>query len=147
MTKELNKRNEVDIRIEYNTLTVEDYQSIRSTTDWDVLEGTIVEKAISNDFFSICIYDKDRLIGIGRVIGDGAIYFYIQDVIVLPKYQKYGIGKLIMENIEEYLLNVTSNNSVVGLMAAEGVSQFYKKFGYKTRSKNKPGMCKKIKKK
>ena len=96
--------------------------------------------------FSICISDHDKVIGIGRVIGDGAIYFYIQDVIVLPEYQGKGIGKLIMKNIEEFIKKNANDNSFVGLMAAYRVKEFYHKYGYFERSNDKPGMFKIIKK-
>jgi len=40
-----------------------------------------------------------------RVIGDSGLYFYIQDVIVLPQYQKMGIGILMMERVMNFLDN------------------------------------------
>jgi ribosomal protein S18 acetylase RimI-like enzyme len=134
------------MRIEKNKLTVSGYLTIRKTTGWDMIDEAIVEKAIENDLFSVCIYDKNKLIGIGRVVGDGFIYFYVQDIIVLPKYQKRGIGKLIMDNVEDYLNNVTNKNSFIGLMAASGVVNFYKKYDYIVRPENSPGMYKRIKK-
>ena len=136
----------MSIRIEKNKLNVKDYQSIRATTDWYMLEEKVVEKALKNDLFSICVYEEDKLIGIGRIIGDGFMYFYVQDVIVVPEYQKKGIGRIIMDNIEAYLMKVTNNNSFVGLMAAQGAKRFYEKYGYKIRSESKPGMFKVIKK-
>jgi ribosomal protein S18 acetylase RimI-like enzyme len=40
-----------------------------------------------------------------RVIGDSGLYFYIQDVIVLPQYQKRGIGMLLMKKVMNFLDN------------------------------------------
>ena len=82
----------------------------------------------------------------GRVIGDGAIYFYIQDVIVLPEFQKFGLGKLIMNQIEAYLNKNAPHNAFIGLMAADGVQKFYEKFGYRQRPGGRPGMYKMISK-
>lgn len=125
-------------------MTVWDYQAIRETTGWDMLEDTVVEKALENDLFSICVYDQNKLVGIGRVIGDGSIYFYIQDVIVIPDYQKRQIGDIIMEHIEEYLANATNHNSFIGLMAAKDVQGFYEKYGYQIRPEDRPGMYKMV---
>ena len=117
-------------KIEKRNIKTVEYQALRKTTGWDMLDDSIVEKALKNDLFSLCIYDKEKLVGMGRVIGDGFIYFYIQDIIVIPEYQKKGVGKLIMENIEEYLSEATNNNSFIGLMAAVDVKDFYTKFDY-----------------
>ena len=50
-----------------------------------------------------------------------------------------------MENVEEYLSKTANNNSFIGLMAAEGVKEFYYKFGYKERPDSRPGMFKVVK--
>jgi len=135
-----------NIIIEERRITVEEYQSLRKTTDWFQLKDHVVKKSLDNDIFSICVFDGEKLIGMGRIVGDGAIYFYIQDIIVISEYKGQGIGSLIMNEIESYLNENTFNNSFIGLMAAEGVKGFYHKFGYKERDENKPGMSKLIKK-
>ncbi len=136
----------MNIRIENRKICFDEFQTIRKTTGWAMLEDNVVKLGLKNDLYSVCIFDDDKLIGIGRVIGDGAIYFYVQDIIVIPEYQGKGIGKKIMDNIENYLNNNTNNNSFVGLMAAAGVKEFYYKFGYSERPENKPGMFKMVNK-
>jgi GNAT superfamily N-acetyltransferase len=133
-------------RIIRNKITVAEYQLLRHTTNWFQIEDSVVEKSLNNDLFSVTIYDDKKLIGMGRVVGDGAIYFYVQDIIVIPEYQGRGIGKLIMNTIEAYLSESAYNNSFVGLMAARGVAGFYYNFGYKERDNERPGMSKLIKK-
>ena len=137
----------MNIKIENRRISTNEYQLIRSTTDWAKLGDKTVEKALCNDLYSVLVYDENKLIGLGRVVGDGAIYFYIQDIIVIPEYQGKGIGKMIMQDIENYLNDTASQNSFIGLMAAEGVQQFYYQFGYEERPDNKPGMFKMINKK
>ncbi len=136
----------MELKIEERRIRVQEYQELRESTNWNQHSDSKVEHALKNDLFSICVLDAERVIGIGRVIGDGAIYFYIQDVIVLPDYQKRGIGKIIMKHIEAYLKKNTGDNAFIGLMAAEGVADFYKKFDYRKREVEQPGMFKVIKK-
>ena len=131
--------------VEIRKLKVEEYQTLRKTTGWDMLEDKVVSASLENDLFSLCVYDHEKLIGMGRVVGDGFIYFYIQDIVVTPEYKGRGVGKLIMENVEEYLSKTANNNSFIGLMAAEGVKEFYYKFGYKERPDSRPGMFKVVK--
>lgn len=133
-------------RIEIRKLNVDEYQILRGTTDWFTIEDKVVEKSLENDLFSVCVFDNETLVGMGRIVGDGAIYFYIQDIIVIPGYQGRGIGRLIMNEIETYLDENAYNNSFIGLMAADDVQKFYHKFGYAERAETRPGMFKMMKK-
>jgi len=53
----------------------------------------------------VFIFDSDQLIGFGRAISDGAYQAAIYDIVVLPEYQKQGIGRLIMERILQKISN------------------------------------------
>ena len=130
--------------VEERKISTKEYQAIRATTNWGMLDDKVVEKALNNDLYSVCVTINGKLIGFGRIVGDGAIYFYVQDIIVLPEFRSKGVGRLIMENIEKYITANTNRNSFVGLMAAEGVINFYKKFRYRERPVNRPGMYKLI---
>ena len=135
-----------NLRIEKRRLSVTEYQALRGTTDWFSVDDEVVEKSLKNDLFSVCVFDEKTLVGMGRIVGDGAIYFYIQDVIVSPSYKGKGIGVLIMNEIEAFLEENAFNNSFIGLMAADGVQKFYHKFGYLERAETRPGMSKLMKK-
>ena len=124
-----------------NSLTVSEYQTLRKTTEWEKLPNHLVKHAISNGLFSVSVYKDDVIVGMGRVVGDG-IYYYIQDVIVCPEHQGKGVGKLIMQYIEEYLESELDAYAFVGLMAAKDSQGFYQKLGYEERGKDSPGMYK-----
>jgi len=42
------------------------------------------------------------VIGMARVVGDGAMFFYIQDVVVTPAHQGRGVGTLLLERVMGY---------------------------------------------
>lgn len=132
-------------KIERNTLNVYQYQYLRSTTDWQIASNNQIHKALSNDIFSVSIFKDLELVGMGRVIGDGALYFYIQDLIVHPDHKNQGVGKLMMNAIQVFLNSSIKEHGFVGLMSAKNVSGFYKKFGYTRRTNDAPGMYKIIK--
>lgn len=102
----------------------------------------MADEALENDLFSVCARLDGKTIGIGRIIGDGAIYYYIQDVIVLKEYRNQGVGRQIMDSIESYLKANAREGAFIGLMAAEGLVPFYEKFGYLRRPEAGPGMFK-----
>lgn len=57
-------------------------------------------------FHSLVIYmalDGDAVVGLIRLVGDGFSSVFVQDLIVLPSYQRQGIGSLLMkEALKDY---------------------------------------------
>ena len=51
---------------------------------------------------SLCVlaaYKDTELVGILRAVGDNATILFIQDIIVLPKYQRMGIGTKLIKSV------------------------------------------------
>ena len=128
--------------LEIRKIQVEEYLKLRGSTDWHSVSREQVNKALRNDLFSVCVIHEEELVGMGRVIGDNALYYYIQDVIVLPEHKGKGVGRTIMKSIEDYLSKSVSSGAFIGLMAAEGTTKFYEKFEFKVRPASRPGMYK-----
>ena len=131
-----------DIQIVYRQPSVIEYSHFRDVAGWGVPEEDLVKKSIENGLFSVCIEKEDKLIGFGRISGDG-LYLYVQDVIVLPEYRGKGYASLIMEEIMKYIHKNAKKASFVGLFAAKGVEEFYKKYGFILRPNDHfgHGMC------
>jgi GNAT superfamily N-acetyltransferase len=66
----------------------------------------------------------------GRIVGDGAIYFYVQDVIVRPAHQGRGIGRCIVNCLMDWIHDNAPPRAFVGLFAAEGRDGFYAHYGF-----------------
>lgn len=73
-------------------------------------------------------YDKEKLVGIIRAIGDGYSMVYIQDIIVLPEYQRKGIGTLMLEKILLEYKHVYQK--ILMTDNTEKTIQFYKSIGF-----------------
>jgi ribosomal protein S18 acetylase RimI-like enzyme len=131
--------NEGCVLVERNP-TLEEYQRLRRAVGWGDVETEAVEIGLQKSLFSVCVTLKNEVVGCGRVIGDGGIYFYVQDIIVLPEFQRKGIGRRIMDAIVEYLKTHARDGAFIGLMAAKGVSKFYGRYGFKKRPSDAPGM-------
>ncbi|MCG7497354.1 GNAT family N-acetyltransferase [Vibrio sp. Of7-15] len=99
--------------------------------------------ALPNSLYAISIRDGDTLIAMGRVVGDGACNFEVVDVAVDPDYQGQGLGRQIMEYIDNYLSSAALEGSYVSMIADEPA--FYEKLGYKLVSPSSQGMTKKFK--
>ena len=131
------------LQLNYQKPTVKEFGDIRSSANWDNPDDSNLEKSIQNTLHWVCARSNQKLVGIGRVIGDGAMYFYIQDVIVEPLYQGQGIGRLLMENIETFLSQHCPKHATIGLFAAQGKETFYSKYRYLVRNGDPlgHGMC------
>jgi GNAT superfamily N-acetyltransferase len=125
-----------------HTPTVEEYQALRLAVGWGEADEDAIEKSLQNSLYWVCILKQKTVIGCGRVVGDGGLCFYIQDLIVLPIYQGQGLGRRLMEEIMEYVRANAHQGGFVGLMAAKGAEGFYLKYGFMARptSDYGPGM-------
>jgi len=123
--------------------TIEEFLNLRNKIGWGKLDYNLAETSLNNSLFHVVVRDRSQLIGMGRVVGDGAMYFYIQDVIVDPNFQNSGVGSTLMEQIENYLLVATKKGSTIGLLAAKGKEAFYTRYGYLIRPSHSlgNGMC------
>ncbi|WP_433774796.1 GNAT family N-acetyltransferase [Bacillus wiedmannii] len=134
--------------IKHNIPTLEEYKYLCDSVGWtDYMNFEVVETSLQNSIYCITVNDNNRIVGMGRIVGDGAIYFYIQDIVVHPDYQKNGIGKEIMNTLVEYLNQNAPDKAFVGLFASQGKTSFYEKYDFKDYSPNMTGMFTVISKK
>lgn len=106
--------------------TLDEFRVICAGVDWeDYINFDVAEESLNASLFGVVVKYKDEIVGMGRVVGDGKIYFYIQDIAVLPDHQNQGIGKLIMNSITEFLKESAPDKAFVGLFASEGKESFY----------------------
>ena len=63
----------------------------------------LVETALNNSYAKFVAYDGDKPVGMVRIIGDGGMSFYIKDYAVIPEYQSKGVGKALMQFLEDYI--------------------------------------------
>jgi N-acetylglutamate synthase-like GNAT family acetyltransferase len=87
-------------------------------------------KGISNTFFWVTMRDEGKLIGMGRLIGDGGTAVIISDFVVHPDYQARGVGKEIMRAIQGYISKEVPSEAFVGLFATKEAVKFYESFGF-----------------
>ncbi len=91
--------------------------------------------------FAVCMRDCDKLVGMGRVIGDGGCNFEIVDVAVHPDYQRSGLGYRIMDALMHYLKENAPRSAYVSLIADHGAPALYKKFGFEFTAPESVGMA------
>ncbi len=105
---------------------------LMDSVGWGMRDPFVMEEALKNTLFSFCVYDDDKLIGYGRIIGDKTVFLHIQDLVVMPEYQNRGIGSTIMENLITQVNKYKEVNPSIRtyLGASKGMESFYEKFGF-----------------
>lgn len=84
---------------------------------------------------SLAIYlarDGEKIVGLVRLIGDGFSSVFVQDLIVLPSYQRQGIGRTLMKQAlsdykDTYQIQLATEES-------EKTLGFYRSLGFETLS-------------
>ena len=116
-----------------NAITAEIYRELRTSVEWMNLSDDQTAQGLSNSLYSLAVFDAEKPIGMGRVVGDG-IYNIVCDVVVNPDYQRKGIGTEIMSRMLNYLKEKTPENgrTSIQLIAEKGKETFYEKFGFKS---------------
>ena len=111
-------------------LNVKDILYLYNDVGWSSYTKNIdsLIKSIKNSLKVISVWDNDLLVGLIRVVGDGHSIIYIQDILILQKYQNRGIGKRLIEIILDKYKNV--RQKVLLTDKEEKNILFYKKVGF-----------------
>ena len=83
---------------EYKTYCRDEIINLYKSTGWkNYLEREgVLQQAYADSLCALGAYDGEKLIGILRAVGDGKTIVYVQDILVLPQYQRKGVGTKLM---------------------------------------------------
>lgn len=114
-----------------NTLSYDDYCRLRESVAWLNFSREQTEKALNNSLYTVVAEDDGKVVGMGRMTGDG-LYYLIVDIVVQPDHQKKGIGSAIIDMMIDYVDRETpiGGRSSVQLTAEKGKETFYEKRGF-----------------
>lgn len=124
------------LTIKEETPTADQYNYLTEKVGWGVTDKELIETAMDNTLYSVCAFDEGKIVGHARLIGDKTMFLYIQDVMVVPEFQKNGVGTRLME----YVLNEVDRLKAVNpeirtyVGASRGKEGFYRKFGFVPRN-------------
>lgn len=121
--------------IKENVKSVEEFNFLYDNVGWGCYDDEVSEVALDNTLYSVSVYENDEIIGYGRLIGDGACFIYIHDIMVRVDYQGKKIGTLIMNKLMDKVKSYKKFNPYVRvyLGASKNREGFYEKFGFISR--------------
>ena len=92
-----------------DTISFEEIFPLYEAVGWTnyTSNPTMLKNALEHSLFLLSARDEEgNLIGFLRAVGDGFSIVYIQDIIVLPEYQRQGIGTQLLRQTLEYFKEV-----------------------------------------
>lgn len=128
-----------------NSISIDEYLYLRGQVGWVTLSDRQAQLAIDNCLYNIKAVDENGyLLGMGRIVGDGAVICYIQDLVVIPEAQGKGVGSMIINSLIDYVKGIKEEGTtmMLCLMCAKGREPFYEKHSFLARPTDKlgPGM-------
>lgn len=138
------------LEIKENQLDLDTYMHLRKEVGWKMLSKRQATMALENCLFNVVAYLDGVPVGMGRIVGDGAVVCYVQDLVILPEVQGNGIGSKVLSRLIEYVESITEDGTemMLCLMCAKGREGFYKKHEFMARPTENlgPGMIQYIRK-
>ena len=92
----------------------------------------MLEQALSHSLTTYLARDGEEIVGLVRLVGDGFSSVFVQDLIVLPSYQRQGIGSNLMKEAladykDAYQIQLVTERT-------EKTLGFYRSLGFETLS-------------
>ncbi len=115
-----------------NILKAEDFVRLRIEAGFVEVPVDHARKALQNGLINVSAIYNGELVGMGRLVGDGAMYWYLQEIIILPQFQRKGIGTKIVNHLVDYAKanSMTGKFTTIGGVSAKGKEPFYEKMGF-----------------
>ncbi|QDY69133.1 GNAT family N-acetyltransferase [Qingshengfaniella alkalisoli] len=110
--------------------SAEDYLRLRARVAMGRRSPEGAKIALENDLFAQWVYDRDRLVGMGRVQGDGGCFAFITDMAVDPGFQGRGIGGEILDRLLQWADANLPSGCLTSLIANPSAVEFYKCAGF-----------------
>jgi len=82
-----------------------------------------------------------EVVGMGRVIGDGGVFYQVTDIAVQPAHQGRGLGKAIMGSLMAQLRASAVPGAYVSLIADGEAHRLYAQFGFAPTTPKSIGMA------
>ena len=119
-----------------------DFVDIRESVNWNKLNEDQVKRAIDNSMINVSVFDNDKCIGVGRIVGDNVLKGMFTDIMVRDEYQGKGVGRIILTSLIDKLKDSVNEGESFQLEASPTANnrEFYIKCGLKYKPENQDGV-------
>lgn len=130
----------MSVQLIYEVPAARDYVSLRLRSGMGNKDLNRSQIALNNSLFTVSLYDQEKLIGFGRVVGDGGITYVVSDIMVDREYQRRGYAEQIMKAVDSYFDENAHEDSYICLIANHPADLLYCKHRFEYLPENRCGM-------
>jgi len=134
------KEQFLGITLTDNLPSPEAFQQLRIKAGLSPRNPDYIAKALQNSFCCVTLWQGSKLIGMGRIIGDGGTAYQIVDIAIDPEFQGQGFGKQVMNQLKQYIDHEIPREAYVSLIADGLAKELYKQFGFEETLPMSTGM-------
>ena len=116
------------------SVSIDDVLHLYQAVGWTnyTNQPQMLEQSLAHSLAIYVARDGEEIVGLLRLIGDGFSSVFVQDLIVLPSYQRQGIGSSLMKQAladykDTYQIQLATEES-------EKTLGFYRSLGFETLS-------------
>ncbi|WP_439472460.1 GNAT family N-acetyltransferase [Brevundimonas sp.] len=123
------------------TPSVEDYLRLRTVAGMGRKSAEAAAAGLPHTLFAIVIEHEGRAVGMGRLVGDGALFLQVVDIAVEPAHQGQGLGKAIMAALMAWTERHALPGTYVSLIADGEAKRLYAQYGFTETAPKSVGMA------
>ena len=116
-------------------IPIEQVLELYNSNEWSAAnKPDELYKGLQNSHSLISAWDGGKLVGIGNAISDGYLVVYYPHLLIRPKYQGKGIGKMIMAEMHKRY-----GEFHMQMLTADGKAiKFYEQVGFERAGRTEP---------
>ena len=117
-----------------SSVSIDDVLHLYQAVGWTnyTNQPQMLEQSLTHSLAIYVARDGEKIVGLVRLVGDGFSSVFVQDLIVLPSYQRQGIGSALMKEAlgdykDAYQVQLATEQT-------EKTVEFYRSLGFETLS-------------
>ena len=124
-----------------DTPSIADYCRLRRESGLSPKSAEAAARGLPHTIHAVQVHHGGAIIGMGRVIGDGGVFYQVTDIAVQPAHQGRGLGKAIMASLMAQLRSSALPGAYVSLIADGEAHRLYAQFGFESTMPKSIGMA------
>ncbi|MGG4108430.1 GNAT family N-acetyltransferase [Paenibacillus lautus] len=122
-----------------------EYMDLRVDAGLPEVEIAAIETALNRSVLSLLARDgHDRLIGMGRVVGDGTFYFQLVDIMVAASHLDQSVEEMIVSELLSRLEKIAPSGAEVTVITDVPGIKLYQQAGFKLLYPDRYGMARSV---
>lgn len=123
----------------------QEYMDLRAAAGLPEVEIPAIATALNRSVLSLLARDDHhRLIGMGRVVGDGAFYFQLVDIMVAASQRDQGLEEMIVSELLSRLEKIAPSGAEVTVITDVSGIKLYQHAGFKLLYPDRYGMARSL---